>query len=64
MTRPHGTCQVFEATSKCNRPAVGVLKQEILGTAAAQAKTIKTPVCEKHARLMDQTRGTHTVERL
>ena len=59
----HDTCQVFEGTSKCNRPAVGVLKQETLGTAAVPAKTIRTPVCEEHAKRMEKTRGTHTVER-
>jgi hypothetical protein len=56
-------CQVFEGTSKCGRPAVAVLKQEILGTTVVPAKTIRTPVCEEHARLMEQTRGTHQVER-
>jgi hypothetical protein len=56
------TCQLLEGTSKCSRPAVGVLNQE-MGTIAVPTKTIRTPVCDDHARLIEQTRGTHTVER-
>jgi hypothetical protein len=53
-------CQVFDGTSKCNR----VLKQETLGAGAVPGnKTILSPVCEEHAKRMEQTRGTHKVER-
>jgi hypothetical protein len=59
----NGTCQVFEGSSKCDRPAVAILKQTILGSDSGLDKTIRTPVCEEHAKLMEKTRGTHTVER-
>ena len=26
------TCQVFEGSSKCNRPAIAILKQEMLAS--------------------------------
>jgi hypothetical protein len=57
------TCQVFEGSSKCNRPAIAILKQEMLASDSGLPKTIRTPVCEGHANLMEKTRGTHTVER-
>ena len=59
---PNGKCQVYDGSSQCNRPAVAILKQ-ILATEDVSSKTVRTPVCEEHAKLMEQTRGTHTVER-
>jgi hypothetical protein len=58
------TCQVYEGSSQCNRPAVAILKQQTLETADAPSKAIRTPVCEEHAKRMEKTRGTHTVERI
>jgi hypothetical protein len=59
---PNGKCQVYDGSSQCNRPAVAILKQ-ILATEDTSSKTVRTPVCEEHAKLMEKTRGTHTVER-
>lgn len=56
-------CQVFEGSLKCNRPAVAILKQDMLATDSGLPKTVRTPVCEEHAKLMEKTRGTHSVER-
>jgi hypothetical protein len=56
------TCQVYEGSSKCKRPAVAILEQEMLATDSGLPKTIRTPVCDEHAKLMEKTRGTHTVE--
>jgi hypothetical protein len=59
---PNEKCQVYDGSSQCNRPAVAILKQT-LATEDVSSKTVRTPVCEEHAKLMEQTRGTHTVER-
>ena len=62
-TQMSETCQVYEGSSKCNRLAVAILRQDMLCTDSGLPKTICTPVCEEHAKLMEKTRGTHTVER-
>ena len=59
---PNHECQVYDGSSQCNRPAVAILKQT-LATEDVSSKTVRTPVCEEHAKLMENTRGTHTVER-
>jgi hypothetical protein len=51
------TCQVSEGTSgvavKCNRPAVATVTNGLTSYRA----------CERHAKLMENTGGSHTVMR-
>jgi hypothetical protein len=53
------TCQVFDGASKCNRPAVGILKQDTLSAGAEPSKRFRLR-CVKNTKSAWRKHGERT----